>query len=87
MNSNDRLLELLIEFFNLPPDTRPENVTQEALPAWDSLASVQLISELQFKFSADFDVDQIESMRRYDQIRRALVEKGIPLNHPIVRSA
>jgi hypothetical protein len=30
MNSNDRLLELLIEFFNLPPDTRPENVTQEA---------------------------------------------------------
>lgn len=87
MNSNDRLLELLIEFFNLPPDTRPENVTQEALPAWDSLASVQLISELQFKFSADFDVDQIESMRSYDQIRRALVEKGIPLNHPIVRSA
>lgn len=87
MNSNDRLLELLIEFFNLPPDTRPENVTQEALPAWDSLASVQLISELQFKFSVDFDVDQIESMRSYDQIRRALVEKGIPLNHPIVRSA
>jgi acyl carrier protein len=85
MNSNDRLLELLIEFFNLPPDTRAENVTQEALLAWDSLASVQLISELQFKFSVDFDVDQIESMRSYDQIRRALVEKGILLNHPIVR--
>jgi hypothetical protein len=37
---------------------------------------VQLISELQATFSVDFDLDEIQRLRSYDEIRAALVSKG-----------
>jgi acyl carrier protein len=77
MSDKDHLLDLLIEFFNLPPNTLPADISQNALPAWDSLAMVQLISELQATFSVDFDLDEIQRLRSYDEIRNALVNKGI----------
>jgi acyl carrier protein len=43
MSSSDALRQLLIDFFGLRSDIEPENITQKAIPAWDSLASVQLI--------------------------------------------
>lgn len=79
MRPNDSLLQLLIEFFDLPSDVRPENLTQQAVPAWDSLASVQLVGELQTVFHVSFDLEEIEILRSYDQIRVALCKKGISL--------
>ena len=38
---------------------------------------VQLISELQATFSIDFDLDEIQRLRSYDEIRTALANKGI----------
>ena len=76
MSDKDPLLDLLIEFFNLPSNTLPKNISQDELPAWDSLAMVQLISELQATFSVDFDLDEIQRLRSYDEIRAALVSKG-----------
>ncbi len=79
MNDKDPLLPLLIEFFGLPPDISPENITQVALASWDSLAMVQLITELQGTFSVEFDLDEIERLRSYDEIRDALCKKGVAL--------
>ena len=79
MSDKDRLLNLLIEFFNLPPNTLPQDISQNALPAWDSLAMVQLISELQATFPVDFDLDEIQRLRSYDEIRSALAQKGVSL--------
>ena len=36
MSSSDALRQLLIDFFGLPSDIEPENITQKAIPAWDS---------------------------------------------------
>jgi len=80
---NDSLLQLLIEFFDLPSETRPENLTQQAVPAWDSLASVQLVAELQGVFHVDFELEEIESLRSYDQIYVALSKKGISLHQRV----
>ena len=77
MSDKDRLRDLLIEFFNLPSNTLPKDISQNALPAWDSLAMVQLISELQAIFSVEFDLDEIQHLRSYDEIRTALANKGI----------
>ena len=63
MSSSDALRQL-IDFFGLPSDIEPENITQKAIPAWDSLASVQLIAELQGAFDVDFDLDDLQK-RRY----------------------
>ncbi len=82
MQTNDSLLQLLIDFFNLAPDTRPEQVTQAVVPAWDSLASVQLVAELQTAYQVDFELDEIETLRSYDQIRSALSGKGVLLGAP-----
>ena len=76
MNTTDTLLQLLIEFFGLPSDATPEDITQQAISAWDSLASVQLIAELQNAYHVDFDVEEIESLRSYNAISTALRRKA-----------
>jgi acyl carrier protein len=83
-NDNDPLLRLLVEFFDLPDDTQPENIRQPLLASWDSLAMVQLITELEGAFSVNFDVGEIQCLRSYDEIRDALLKKGISLRcgHP-----
>jgi len=79
MNNSDPLLGLLTDFFNLPPDTHPQEITQEAVASWDSLAMVQLIADLQGTFSVEFDLDEIGSLRSYDEIHTALCRKGVAL--------
>jgi acyl carrier protein len=76
MNSGDPLLILLIDFFDLPSDTCAQDITQQAIASWDSLAMVQLIADLQGTFMVEFDLNEIERLRSYDEIRSALHNKG-----------
>jgi len=82
MNDNDPLLRLLVEFFDLPANTRAQNVRQQLLPAWDSLAMVQLITELEGTFLVNFDIDEIDRLRSYEEIQDALCRKGFSLDGP-----
>ncbi len=77
MNCEDYLLLLLIEFFELPPHAQAGNITQKSIPAWDSLAMVQLVTELEEIFSVEFDLEQIRRLRSYQEIWNALNEKGV----------
>jgi acyl carrier protein len=77
MENNDPLLPLLLEFFDLPADTHPENIKQQLIPSWDSLAMVQLITELEGAFLVNFDIDEIDRLRSYEEIRDALCRKGL----------
>ncbi len=79
MQKNDPLQQLLAEFFDLPSDTNPSEMTQDRLPSWDSLAMVQLIAELQGTFSVDFDLEEIQYLRSYSEICAALSRKGVSL--------
>jgi acyl carrier protein len=77
MNGNDPLKELLVEFFNLPETTDTADLNQKAVPKWDSLAMVQLITEMQSIFGVQFDLDEIESLGSYGEIREILLKKGV----------
>jgi acyl carrier protein len=77
MNESDALRELLIEFFQLPPGTATSALTQAAVGAWDSLAMVQLIAEMQSAFGVEFELDEIERLTSYAEIRAALARKDI----------
>ena len=79
MHDRDALLRLLTEFFNLPPDVRPQEITQKAVAEWDSLAMVQLIADLQGTFLIDFDLEEIDRLRSYEEIRATLLKKGVSL--------
>ena len=86
MSSSDALRQLQIDFFGLPSDIEPEIITQKAIPAWDSLASVQLIAELQGRFTVDFDVEQLESLRNYSGIATAYPEKALLISAPALKT-
>ena len=79
MQDRDALLRLLTEFFNLPPDVRPQEITQKAVAEWDSLAMVQLIADLQGTFLIDFDLEEIDRLRSYEEIRATPLKKGVSL--------
>lgn len=82
LNPNDPLLQLLVEFFELPSETRPENISQPRLASWDSLAMVQLITELEGTFQVNFDIEEIQRLRSYHEIRDALLRKGVSFRAP-----
>jgi acyl carrier protein len=44
---------------------------------WDSLAMVQLITELERRFSKEFDLEEIHRLRSYTEIRETLSRKGL----------
>jgi acyl carrier protein len=77
MQSSDSLRQLLVEFFDLPANTPIEEITQPAVSRWDSLAMVQLITELQNRFSIEFDLEEIQVLRSYREIHDTLARKGI----------
>jgi acyl carrier protein len=82
MDDRDPLLSHLTDFFNLAPNTRAEDITQEGIASWDSLAMVQLIADLQGTFEVEFDLDEIGALRSYGEIHRALSKRGVPLGEP-----
>jgi acyl carrier protein len=72
----DRLQQVLIEFFDLPPTTKQEELCQKSIGGWDSLAMVQLVSELQAVFDVEFELEDIERLTSYEQIRDALSKRN-----------
>jgi len=74
---DNSLHRLLVEFFNLPANTPSEDIHQQLLANWDSLAMVQLITELERQFSIEFDLEEINQLRSYAEIRDALSRKGL----------
>ena len=77
MSNQNRLRELLIDFFGLPPQTTNEELAQTHISAWDSLAMVQIIGELQSTFEIEFELEEIESLRSYEEIANCLRRKGV----------
>src|SRR3954454_2652181 len=87
MQNSDPLLCLLTDFFNLPPDTPPARISQKSVETWDSLAMVQLIADLEGTFEVEFDLDEIEGLRSYHEIRNTLSRKGVSVGQTTRRSA
>lgn len=85
MDPEDRLLPLLLEFFDLPDETNPDDIRQQLLPAWDSLATVQLITDLERAFSVNFDIEEIVRLRSYREIRDALVRRGVRFDNSSIK--
>ena len=79
MNENDVLRDLLIEFFQLPPTTPTSDLSQPLVSNWDSLAMVQLITEMQSAFGVDFELHEIERLTSYAEIRAALLRRNVTL--------
>lgn len=80
MSESHALRDLLIEFFELPPTTATDDLTQSSVAKWDSLAMVQLITEMQSALAVEFDINEIERLTSYAEIRVALTRKALTPN-------
>jgi acyl carrier protein len=76
----ERLIPLLLEFFELPAETDPAEIDQRLLSAWDSIATVQLITDIEQTFSVNFEIEEIVQLTSYREIREALVRRGVCAN-------
>jgi len=76
MSAEEKLRQVLIEFFELAPGSAPEQLSQRAIKKWDSLATVQLISQLEADFSVEFAFDEMDKLTSYAQIHAMLAAKG-----------
>ena len=79
MTQSDSLRDLLIEFFQLPAETAVEELKQTSVAQWDSVAMVQIITELQSVYGVEFELDEIEKLTTYAEIRAALERKKVSL--------
>jgi|HubBroStandDraft_1064217.scaffolds.fasta_scaffold1184934_2 acyl carrier protein len=76
MSAEEKLKQILIEFFELAPGSAPEQMSQQAIKKWDSLATVQLISQLEADFSVEFAFDEMDKLTSYAKIHAVLAAKG-----------
>jgi len=77
MNNSEKLIELVANTLGLAPSEIDENSGQENIPAWDSLAMVNLITELEILFSVQFDILEIAEFHSIKKIKSSLINKGV----------
>lgn len=74
---NDELRLLLADVFQVPPDCLDDETSPQTMPAWDSLATVNLVTALEQHFECTFSLEELVQLGSVGAIRRLLLEKGI----------
>ena len=77
MSNHKKLKTLLSDCFSIPLDQVKDDLTKDDVPSWDSLATVNLVSELESEFDVNFDVSDIVMLRTYQIIVESLKSKGV----------
>lgn len=72
MNKPDIARNILAKALNMPPDTIPNDGDVHNLEAWDSLAHVRLILDLEAELGIELTTEQIVSIVSVDSIEKIL---------------
>lgn len=70
-----RLLKIFESVFPAVPQQQLRNVDQHNTAAWDSIATVTLISLIEEEFNISFDLDRMETLTSFAAVRDS-VEKS-----------
>ncbi|MFL5541717.1 MAG: acyl carrier protein [Longimicrobiaceae bacterium] len=70
--------ELLVSrVFGVPPQSVDDETSNAALPAWDSLAHVTLVLEIESTYGVCVSVEDALRMTSVGAIKRVLGERGV----------
>ena len=72
-----RLLSILSEIFEIPPEEIHEDLTPETVPNWDSLNALRIISDLEEAFQFSFTTEEASSIGSVGDIRKVLSRHGL----------
>ena len=77
MDSRQRLFQAVADVFKVDVTSINEASSPDTVPAWDSLAVVNLVTELQDAFGVEFDILEIADFHNVGIIKSVLIEKGV----------
>lgn len=80
MNNNETYQQIFINIFRVKPEDLDETFTFKDQPRWDSLAHLQLISELEETFGILFDSEDILNYGSYLNGFNILKRYGVELS-------
>lgn len=77
MNNLEKLIESVAGALGIMADSIDMNSNQDSVEKWDSLAMVNLVTELETTFGVQFDILEIADFHSVEIIKLILIEKGI----------
>jgi len=75
--SMDMLIALFAECLNVASDRLTEDSSPESISEWDSLAAMNLVTEIEERFDVTLSTREIMSMRTIAIARDVLRRKGV----------
>lgn len=72
---DDRLKSIMSKVFNTKVSEISVLTSQKTHVAWDSLAHLNLIVELEMEFDVDFEPDEISQMNSFEKVKSLLLKK------------
>ena len=67
--------QIMSEIFSIPIEDIDSKSSMDSISSWDSLAHLQLLIQLEEKFSTSFNERDTISMTSFEEIRKILVDK------------
>ena len=77
MNNKILLFKIFSDVLMVDISILDENSSSDTIPSWDSLAIINLVSELEQVFSVQFEILEIADFRNISIIKSILTEKGV----------
>lgn len=77
MDNQQKLFQVLADILNVDIASLNEESSPDTIRNWDSLAVVNLVSELEQTFKVEFDILEIADFRNVGIIKGILAEKGV----------
>ena len=77
MNNQKKLHKTISDVSGVPESSINEKSSQDNIEKWDSLAIVNMVTELEMVFTVQFDVLEILEFYSVEIIKLTLMEKGL----------
>ncbi len=74
----DRLAEVFALVLKVPADRLSDQTSPDNTPSWDSLAAMELVSQIEETFGVQLSTREIMKMRSLGLARALLRGKGVP---------
>jgi len=77
MNNEELLFSSIAEVLGVPKSSINEKSSQDNIKKWDSLAIVNMVTELELVFEVQFDILEIVEFYSVEIIKLILIDKGL----------
>jgi len=74
---NEKIIKILAATLKISEQEVTDELSIENCSAWNSLAHVELLGQLEEAFDCDFDIQDAIEMDSVAEIKRVLAEKGV----------